>query len=240
MSMLKIGKWAIIGKGKTGHYLLEMIAPEDRLVFDSKNPATVEQLKMCQGAILFVNAEVFKQVAPLCLEAGIPCVIGTTGMSWGKDPFINEIKEKLIAQKITWVQSHNFALGMRLVHKMLAQLPLVKNLVGDNYHYKMREVHHVHKKDAPSGTALSWRKWIQEDHLPIVSDRQGEVIGDHFLQLEIAGERITIQHQALDRSIFARGAWWTMQELVRREGKLPAGILSFEEFIRLTTALSQN
>jgi 4-hydroxy-tetrahydrodipicolinate reductase len=76
---------------------------------------------------------------------------------------------------------------------------------------RLTEIHHVHKLDAPSGTALALAETVREagGDLPrerIQSVREGEVVGHHLLEFQGQGETIRLSHEAHDRALFARGA----------------------------------
>lgn len=98
-------------------------------------------------------------------------------------------------------------MGVFAVSEILKQFsPQLKAL---GYTPVLVEAHHCHKKDAPSGTALSLQKAIdpmQPSQIQTHSIRAGEVIGEHSVTFYGAGDRITLHHSAQDRSIFARGA----------------------------------
>ena len=88
-------------------------------------------------------------------------------------------------------------------------------------------MHHNQKKDAPSGTALSWREWLNKDAF-ISSDRQGDVKGIHELHLKTQGESIFLRHEAHSRAIFAEGAIWTANYILDHP-EIDAGVYPFSE-----------
>ncbi|HBQ58314.1 MAG TPA: hypothetical protein DD671_01445, partial [Balneolaceae bacterium] len=77
-------------------------------------------------------------------------------------------------------------------------------------------VHHVHKKDAPSGTALSWKEWLDKE-AEVTSAREGDVKGIHELTVKTGTEEITLKHKALDRALFAEGAIWAAKQMVENQ-----------------------
>jgi len=91
--------------------------------------------------------------------------------------------------------------------------------------FHIHEVHHIHKKDAPSGTALSWKEWLDKE-AEVTSAREGDVKGIHELTLKTGTEEITLRHKALDRALFAEGAIWAAKQLVNNS-KMEAGIRTF-------------
>ncbi len=224
-------KIAVIGRGKTGSKVIEQLLQEgiEHEVFSSQNPVTAKGLASCDVGIAFVTGEVFPTLVPALLEARLPLVIGATGLE-----FSPELRQSLQRQKITWVWGTNFSLGMRLVHEMIQALSKTSNFFSpEEYQFKLHEIHHIHKKDGPSGTAKSWGEWLG---LPvdISFERIGDVVGDHELVLSTTHEKITLRHQALDRRIFAQGAVWTAKKIAHTNGreKLGPGLHLFEDATR--------
>jgi len=100
----------------------------------------------------------------------------------------------------------------------------------ETWDVEITEIHHVHKKDAPSGTALSLGQSVEQvtGQVPVYSSiREGEIVGDHTVKLTGPGEFIELRHNALDRDIFARGA---LEAACRLHGK-SAAYYQFSELI---------
>ena len=148
-------------------------------------------------------------------------VIGTTGLSQKE---LSSLKK--ITNKIPCVHSPNMSVGVNLLFKVLAD---VARVTGDDYDVEIMEMHHRHKKDAPSGTAMKMAQIIAEslnrnletsgvysrhgmigergkDSIGIQSLRGGDVVGDHTVIFAGLGERIEFTHRAQSRDNFARGA----------------------------------
>lgn len=214
-------KIALLGKGKTGGKVFEL-RPENTTVFDSNNPPTLESLKGHSVIISFLPGEPFKNYIPLLIESRVPVVTGSTGLDWPED-----LNKKLCENKLTWIKASNFSLGMALIKSILPSIGKCDSLF-DDYNLNINETHHVNKKDAPSGTAISWKDWIGLD-VPITSERKGDEIGTHNLSLSTSFEEISIEHRALDRKIFAQGALWAAEKL--KNEKLPFGLIEFQDLI---------
>lgn len=212
---------ALLGKGKTGGRVIELVKGEIT-VFDSKNPPTLMALKNHDVIISFLPGGPFKECIPLLLESKIPVVTGSTGLVWPTD-----LDEKLKVLNITWIKASNFSLGMAIIKSILPYLGKADEIF-DDYDLSLNEIHHVHKKDAPSGTALSWKDWIGLD-VPITSEREGDEVGTHSLNLTTPFEEITLKHRALDRKIFAQGALWAAEKVMNE--KLPCGLIDFQDLI---------
>lgn len=217
-------KIALLGNGKTGSKVAQLLNEKkiDYTLFDSKNRLNHEALKNHDIVISFLTGEVFKSYIDLLIESKIPVVSGSTGITYGK-----ELHEKLISTKNKWIVATNFSLGMNLIYQMIQSLKKA-SLIFEEYNFSMKEIHHIHKLDAPSGTALSWKKWLGEDDLEIQSQRVGDVIGIHELTLKTPVEEISLSHKALDRMIFAQGALYAANEIKN----LNDGLHFFEDIIK--------
>ncbi len=215
-------KIALLGKGKTGSKLCDLLASDpaaDLSIFDRQNPPTSKKLLHCDIIISFLPGEPFLNYIPLLLETNIPVITGSTGFTWPEN-----LQEKLIHSEQTWVWGHNFSIGMNLVKSCLEVLGKAKQIFPES-EYEIHEVHHKHKKDAPSGTALSFQNWLGQD-AKITSERRGDVIGTHQLTLKTNFETIKLEHQALDRKLFANGALFAAKYLLKNKN-LPKGLLNF-------------
>jgi 4-hydroxy-tetrahydrodipicolinate reductase len=176
------------------------------------------------------NAEVFADFsAPGALEehlrlatqAGKPIVIGTTGLTAEHQKLIDQA-----CAQIAVLQAVNTSLGVNLLAHLVRE---AARRLGEQWDIEIVEMHHRHKADAPSGTALSLGRAAAEGRgvaLDEVSDRGrdgitgprqpgsigfaalrgGSVAGDHQVIFAAEGERIELGHRAESRAIFARGA----------------------------------
>ena len=216
-------KIALLGKGKTGGKVLELLVNSKipHTVFDSGNHPTLDKLKGHDVVISFFSGEVFKNYIPLLLESKIPVVTGSTGVPWPSD-----LDQNLKNNKTAWIYATNFSLGMNLVHQMILILKEAGSILSD-YKFSMHEVHHTKKLDSPSGTALSWQKWVGHD-FPITAERLGDVAGIHELKLTTPTEEISLKHVALDRKIFAEGALYAAHKITT----LSPGLYLFQDVVQ--------
>lgn len=216
--------YAIIGKGKTGNHVVDLLKAKKCEVFDSTHKPTVERLKKHDVAIIFLPGAAFTDLIPTLVDAKIPVVSGATGWD-GRDKLSSELKKN----NLTWIWGSNFALGMNFVKAALEQLGNAQKLA--NAHFSIHEIHHIMKVDAPSGTALSWKEWIGAKDVEITSERTGDVIGIHEAKISLPYEEITLTHNALDRKIFASGAIWAAERLA--SGALSEnGLLTFDQVVK--------
>jgi 4-hydroxy-tetrahydrodipicolinate reductase len=174
------------------------------------------------GVLDFTAPDASVEFSAFAAQARAVHVIGTTG--FGKS---HEEAIAAAARHATIVKSGNMSLGVNLLSVLVEKA--AQALGGDDFDIEILEMHHRHKVDAPSGTALllgqaaaRGRGIDLEDMSVRVRDghtgprqagtigfaalRGGSVVGDHEVILAGQGERITLSHQAGDRSIFARGA----------------------------------
>lgn len=213
-------KTAVVGTGKTGGKVAEIL-DTDSVVFNTSNPVTAEKLEKCDAAIIFVPGEAAGSVIGDILESGIPAVWGTTGYEWPDD-----LDQKLKEKETRWIIGSNFSMGMNLIRKAIQLLSKESEKLR-NPDYHIHEVHHIHKKDSPSGTALSWKKWLGRD-VKITSERKGDIKGIHSLEIRTENELIELKHEALDRALFAEGAIWSAKHLLS-ENRPEPGLYSFSE-----------
>lgn len=180
----------------------------------------------------------------LAAELGKPTVIGTTGLDETEKQAVYQA-----ANRIPVLWAPNMSLGINLLFAVLKQAAAV---CGAGYAVEIDETHHVHKKDAPSGTALRLAEKVAEgrgappadvmvhdtgerpienagEKIVMRSHREGEVIGVHAVTFSNAGECITFTHEARSRDAFAMGALQAAKWVV---GK-PAGLYDMQDVLGL-------
>jgi 4-hydroxy-tetrahydrodipicolinate reductase len=213
---------ALIGYGKMGKEIEQIALSRGHnivLKVDASNASTytLTELKMADVAIEFSTPEAAISNIYKCFEANVPVVVGTTG--WLSK--LEEVKQKCIAQDQTLFYASNYSIGVNLFFKLNEYLAKLMNNYP-NYNVSMEETHHVHKLDAPSGTAISLanqvieqlaekQKWVNEasankSELAIISIRIDEVPGTHTVTYNSSVDEISITHIAHNRKGFALGA----------------------------------
>jgi len=202
-------KIAVIGTGKTGGEVLNIL-DGDQIVgpFNSAHPPTVEKLKPADVAVIFVPGEAVDHILDTVLSSGIAAAWGTTGYEWPHEKLDTQLKEK----NISWMRASNFSLGMNIMRRCLQIVGKGSEML-DQPTFHIHEVHHTNKQDAPSGTAISWKKWLGKE-ADITSERRGDVKGIHQLKMETTVESIELKHRANDRAVFAEGALWAAKQLL--------------------------
>ena len=157
-------------------------------------------------------------------EAGVPVVCGTTG--WNVEAIKRKIQSKDTKSGLMW--SSNYSIGVNILFALNKQLAKFMEAYP-SYTPHMKEVHHIHKLDAPSGTAKTLQEAIGEERLSIKaieSIREGEVPGIHTVMWDSEVDNITITHSAKSRNGFALGAVIAAEWM---KGK--TGYHTFEEVI---------
>ena len=195
-------KYAVIGTGKTGQAVLDMLPKQDVVaVCNSRNPVTLEILHKCDTGIVFVAGKSFGDILPLLLESKIPLVIGTTGYAWPEN-----LDAELRAANTPWIIGQSFSLGLNVMRYFAEQIQQsLDALVPQQIQMGMSETHHIHKLDAPSGTALYLAKALHFPREKIDSIREGDVKGTHTISFNLQNDRILLTHEAIDRAAFAEG-----------------------------------
>ncbi len=217
-------KIALIGHGKMGR-LVDELAPGAGLEvterFDSRHPITAGDYRV---AIDFTVPSAVLGNVRRAAQLGVNLVIGTTG--WDAD--LDAVRSAIGVAKIGAVHGANFSIGVNLFYQTAKQVAemLVKYPEYDPY---VLEMHHRHKRDAPSGTAKRLQKILGEEYsreIPASSVRAGEVPGTHTVGFESEADSITLTHTARSRKGFALGAIMAAKWI---EGR--TGLYSFEEIL---------
>lgn len=230
-------KIALIGYGRMGR-MVEEVAKSRGLkisciidVNDTEKFSS-QEFRNSDVAIQFSVPSAAVEGILSCFAANVPVVVGTTG--W--DDSLPEIKAMCEKGKGTLLYASNFSIGMNIFMAMNRYVTNIMNAF-DSYSPSLTEVHHVHKLDHPSGTAITlaneltavstrFKKWVEkelgekpeEDVLPVYHRREGEVPGIHTVAWESEVDSIIMTHDAKNRLGFARGAVSAAQWLAGRKG----------------------
>ena len=223
---MKIG---LLGYGKMGK-TIEKSAKERKheIVYIADKNMEEGDLEQADIAINFSvpDAAVFN--IKKALQLNIPVVCGTTG--W-LDKF-EEITRFCEEKNTAFLYAANFSIGVNLFFKLN---DLAANLIEpqkQEYKVSIKEIHHVHKLDAPSGTALSlakpllsndyFKEWelngTGKEKLNIESTREGEVPGKHIVSYRSKVDEISLKHEAFNRDGFAQGAIIAAEWLADKKG----------------------
>lgn len=219
-------KIVISGYGKMGHIVEDVLrerglecagTTEDVVNF----PDDVARESVC---IDFTTPDAFRANYPALARKFKAVVVGTTG--W--NDMADKVKECFEKAGTTMIYASNFSIGVNVTFALTA---LAAQKLSDlGYKASIVETHHIHKLDAPSGTAASMADIVKNNgswnEVPIESLRIGEVAGIHELTFEGGCDKITIRHEAFSRRGFAEGA---VQAALMTEGL--QGVHEFKELI---------
>ena len=181
-----------------------------------KKATTAKNFKNCV-LIDFSTPEGFIDSIKWCEKNRIPFVSGTTGLTKKHFLLLDRVSK---TNQTLWAP--NMSVGINLFLKLINSIGPILN----NYDVQLEDIHHAKKKDAPSGTAIllqsELKKYKKNQPPQILSSRIGGVVGVHKLWLANEGEVFTIEHSAVNRSIFAKGAvqaaLWLSQQKPGRYG----------------------
>ena len=225
---------ALIGYGKMGREIEQIAVARGHnivLIVDAENAATysVEELKKADAAIEFSTPESAVKNIRKCFDAGVPVIVGTTG--WLEQ--LEAVKQECKSTDAALFYASNYSIGVNLFFKLNEYLAKLMNTYPD-YNVTMEEIHHVHKLDAPSGTAISLANQVIEHmthkqkcvyaptdnkhELGIVSKRLDEVPGTHTVTYNSPVDEISITHIAHNRKGFALGAVVAAEWIKGRKG----------------------
>lgn len=206
---------ALIGYGKMGH-IIEAIALKRGhkvvCIIDQDNLGDFESEAFASAdvAIEFTTPQTAEQNIRRAWAAGVPVVCGTTG--WDveslKQQLLHNSTQPLHYPTLSLMWSSNYSVGVNILFALNKQLAKFMKAYPE-YMPHMTEVHHIHKLDAPSGTAKTLQEAIGEERLPIAdieSIREGEVPGIHTVIWDSEVDSISISHSAKSREGFALGA----------------------------------
>lgn len=214
---------ALIGYGRMGRFIEQVARDrghEIALVIDRGQEDLLcrERLHNIDVAIEFTQPEAAYANCHACIDCGVPIVSGTTGWNEGVEA-LRRLCHGRPNASFFW--SSNFSIGVYLFTEINRKVARLMQMAPD-YRVSMTETHHIHKLDAPSGTAITLANAVIDEHnaldswilgeatqghqLPIQAIREGETPGTHSVEYRSAADRIVLTHEAFGRRGFAFGA----------------------------------
>lgn len=227
-------KIAIIGNGKMGKEITRLAIEkghEISLVIDENNKEDLnaDKLSGIDVAFEFTTPATAVNNYINCFKAGIPVISGTTGWTDQYD-YIKKMCSELNA---TFFYASNFSIGVNVLFEMNRKLHAIMNDFSD-YQPEIEEIHHIHKKDSPSGTAITLAgdiiktsgtktKWVNNtdpkpDEMLIISKRLDEIPGTHIIKYNSDVDTIILKHEAKSRKGFATGALMAAKFIIGKKG----------------------
>lgn len=233
-------KIALVGYGKMGHIIDDIATKKGHEIVARLNETpTQDNLNNPDVIIEFSNPEVAFENIKVGLEHNIPVICGTTGWLDRK----SEIEEIALKNNTAFLYGSNFSLGVNLFFALNEKLTdLMKGF--PEYQVQLEEIHHTHKKDAPSGTAISLAEGIiknddrfdawkldetQNKELGIFALRQDEVPGTHRVSYKSAVDELEIKHTAFNRNGFALGAVIAAEWIIGKKGNFTIKDVLFDK-----------
>lgn len=216
--MIKVG---VIGAtGRMGKEIVSLIKQSDSLEYavgvgakNSEDIVTLDKVDPTAVDVMidFALLESFSKNMSWCADNKIPIVSGVTGISPSQ-----EAELKKAAEKTAVLWSPNMSLGVAFVNSLIKEFKRIKN-----FDFQIEELHHSKKLDAPSGTAKLLQKSlveaVEKDIPEPVAIRGGGIFGVHKIWAMSEEEVITLEHSALNRSVFARGAVTAAEWIVSKK-----------------------
>jgi 4-hydroxy-tetrahydrodipicolinate reductase len=226
-------KVLLIGYGRMGkevHEVLKSRNHEVVKIIDQNNLNDLNELdaNKIDVAIEFTQPDVAFDNITKCLSQKIPAVTGTTG--WNEK--LNDAAEICKTNKTAFLYASNFSIGVNLLFAMNEKLAALMNN-HNQYNALITETHHIHKKDKPSGTAVTLAEQLVENInryksfeldstdqnvLPVHAIREGEVFGDHEISYKSEIDELKLSHSAKSRKGFALGAVLAAEFIQSRKG----------------------
>jgi 4-hydroxy-tetrahydrodipicolinate reductase len=202
-------KLLVLGRGKTGALVAEIakarqhdvhsLASQENQDGRALTPATLKEIDV---VIDFTTPHAVIANIIRCVESGVPIVIGTTG--WYQH--LDKVRELVTERKGVLLYGSNFSVGMNFFFKAIQAIaPVLKH----GYRGSIVERHHVHKKDKPSGSAVTIQKLLESgsgEKVEVASVREGETVGMHLVMMDSSNDTILFTHDAKSRVGFAEGA----------------------------------
>ncbi len=227
-------KIAILGYGKMGQEIERLAVSRKHeiiLIIDSIEDWEKDGGRLGEAdiAIEFSQPDTALDNIYHCFDANVPVVVGTTG--WYED--IDQVRKDCLERGQSLFYSSNFSIGVNLFFELNRKLAVLMSDFTD-YEISIEETHHIHKQDAPSGTAIILandiirntgrkEKWVKEitenpEELSIQSFRTENVPGTHKVKYESIVDSIEIIHTAKNRRGFATGTILAAEWLLGKKG----------------------
>lgn len=232
----------LIGYGKMGKSIeQEALIRGHNIAIKLSNTPKLENLKKIDVAIEFSNPDVAFNNIKFCLQNNIPVVSGTTG--WLDK--IDIIKNICLNLNGTFIYSSNYSIGVNILFIINLKLAKLMSKYID-YNINIKELHHLEKKDIPSGTSISLAKDIikftnkndwtlnkknnDNNKLLINAKRLNNEIGTHIITYKSLIDKIEIKHKAYNRRGFAIGALIAAEWILKKNKK---GCFSMKDVLNI-------
>jgi len=218
-------KIAILGYGKMGKTIEKIAIQRGHEIIiktNSQNPVDTANFLDVEVAIDFSTPDTAFRNISYALMQSIPVISGTT--AWLEKQ--TEAELLTIKNNTAFLYSSNFSIGVNIFFELNKKLAQLMNN-HQQYQASMKEIHHTHKLDAPSGTAISLAEDMQGE-IHIESERIREVPGTHIINYQSEIDTIEIKHEAHNRKGFAHGAILAAEWIKDKKG-----VFSMSDMLKL-------
>jgi 4-hydroxy-tetrahydrodipicolinate reductase len=227
-------KIVLSGYGKMGREVETLAVERGHIVVARPdNPsdweAMEDQIRGADVVIDFSTPGSVVQNIRRCFDLGLPVVTGTTG--WNEHQ--PQVRHWCESESQAIFTASNFSIGVNILFGLTRQLATQLNRFG-GYDITIDETHHIHKLDAPSGTAIHLaglilknytqkKQWVnresqEPEELQILSHREGEVPGTHIIRCQSQADELLLTHKAHNRKGLAQGAMMAAEWLIGKKG----------------------
>ena len=198
-------KVIISGYGKMGHMIEKELGARGIDLVEASEDITATRPEVARECVCidFTTPDAIRANYKFIAKNFKAAVIGTTG--W--HDIEKDVKKTFEDAGSPMIYASNFSLGVNALEAAVKKVGQM--LKGNGYTPSIEEIHHIHKLDAPSGTAITIGKIIEEslgEKPEITSVREGEVPGIHTVTLDSSVDKITLRHEAYSREGLAKGA----------------------------------
>ncbi len=194
---------AVLGGGRMGQQVARVLdESEDCRVAGiwrrDKSKSLADLLTSADIAIDFTLPDANDAIVRSAIVTSTPLVCGVTGLDSKAMAALSNA-----AMKIPLLYDRNMSLGIAVMTDLVRR---TNAALGPSFSAEILETHHIHKQDAPSGTAIVLKNAIAKRSVMIESQREGNVIGNHRVRFVSGKETLEIEHNVTDREVFAEGA----------------------------------
>ncbi len=189
--------------GRMGQSLVKILSSKNLPVIELSRKSDLEELSASSKSVIidFSSPEYFDKILDWSIANKVPFVSGTTGLT---DKQFEKLKTASSDIPVLWAP--NMSLGVAFVNKLLKSY----SEIAKDFDFQIEEFHHRHKVDSPSGTGIflqeTLKKAVNKEVPEVLSVRGGGIYGVHKIWAMSEEETISLEHQALNRDVFASGA----------------------------------
>jgi 4-hydroxy-tetrahydrodipicolinate reductase len=240
-------KIALLGYGKMGKEIEKVALARNHVIsmkIDVENISDISLLNKNNTDVVieFTSPQTALENVIKCFDQGLSVVCGSTG--WNNQVAIAE--KKCLENNLSFIWSSNFSIGVNIFSKVNQYLAKLMNGI-ENYEPSIKEIHHIHKKDAPSGTAITLAEGLLKNYtkkkvwklapekgpeiLSIEAQRIDEVPGTHSIKYESEADYLEITHYAKGRQGLALGAVLAAEFIKDKKG-----VFSMDDIVNISVS----